>query len=308
MNVLVTIGVCVKDAEKIIEEALQSIAKQDFPQELMELIIVDDGSKDKTLSIVKNIISKIDIETKIFSHIWKGIAYSRQVIIENARGKYIVWIDADYIIPTDFIFKHVDFMEKNPSIGVACGREIIKGDTLVAILQSMTILSRTLQDSPPTLTDTGGAIYRLNTIKEVGGFDINLKGAGEDIDINNRIRKTRWKISTSTAEFIHRHRRTWKSLWDECFWWGYGAHYIYHKHNYGFCQRANLVELPPIAMIFGLKYSFRVYKAIYQKKAFLLPVQWVFKQIAWCLGFFKSHIDHHEYIPTDDNSSDGFLK
>jgi GT2 family glycosyltransferase len=199
-------------------------------------------------------------------------------------------------------------MEKNPSVGVACGREITYGDTLVATLQSMTIFSRTLQDSPQTLTDTGGAIYRLDAIKEVGGFDINLKGAGEDVDINNRIGKTNWKISSSPAEFIHRHRRTWKSLWDEYFWWGYGAHYTYHKHNGGFRLKANFVELPPIAMIFGLKYAFRVYKALYQKKAFLLPVQWFFKQIAWCLGFIKSHIDHHEYMPVNGQAHDGFLK
>lgn len=290
MTVKVTVGLCVKDSEKIVEAALQSIAMQDFPHQMMELIVVDDGSKDRTLSIVKDVVSKIDIETRIYSHAWKGLAFSRQVVVENARGEYLVWVDADYILPRDFIRKHMGFMEKNPDVGVASGREILQGDTLVALLESMGAVSIGSKARTRTnVVDVGGAIYRLEVIREIGGFDKGLKGAGEDVDLTRRIKKTLWKLSGSPAEFYHRHRKTWKALWDEYFWWGYGMHYVTHKHN----SRFPLINIPPVATTFALKRTIRVYKKLGQKKAFLLPLHSFFKHTAWCLGFFKSHTDHH---------------
>ena len=56
-NVKVTIGFCVKNAEQTVRDAIRSILKQDFPHEMMELIIVDGYSKDKTLSIIQNELS-----------------------------------------------------------------------------------------------------------------------------------------------------------------------------------------------------------------------------------------------------------
>ena len=48
---IVTIGICVKNTEKTILDAINSILEQDYPTDLMEIIFVDDGSEDRTLSI-----------------------------------------------------------------------------------------------------------------------------------------------------------------------------------------------------------------------------------------------------------------
>jgi glycosyltransferase involved in cell wall biosynthesis len=293
MSAKVTIGVCVKDAEEIIERCLESIVKQDFPHELLELIIVDDGSRDRTLPIMKEFTSKVDIETLIVSHDWRGLAFSRQVAVDNANGKYLVWVDSDYVLPNDFIRKHVEFMEKNPNVGAACGREIFHGENVVDVLES----ANTLQTNPHKTTevdvvDVGGAIYRLETMNQVGGFDPNLKGAGEDVDITTKIKETQWKLSLSPAKFYHRHRKTWRSLWAEYSWFGYGMHYVNHKHR----RRFSANYIPPIAFVQGLRRSFRIYKQIHQKKAFLLPLHYVFKHTAWFFGFVQSHRDGHGHV------------
>jgi glycosyltransferase involved in cell wall biosynthesis len=285
----VTVGVCVKDSEATIGAAIESVAKQDFPHDRMELIIVDDGSEDRTLEVIKSEISVFDLNTQLFSQPWKGIAFSRQVVVENARGKYVVWVDADEVLSSSFVRKQVEFMEQNPEIGIAVGQEplqtLSREGALVVRLETMYILAQQF-DNTRFKPGTGGSICRIAVIKEVGGFDTGNRAAAEDIDLINRIRLTKWKFSSSPAEYIHRRRKTWRGLWDEYFWWGSGTFYTAHKENTHF----DPTNLPPVVIVFGLRDAFRIYRALRLNAAFLLPFQYFFKRLAWCLGYFKSSI------------------
>ena len=97
----ITIGICVKNCEDTIKETIDSIINQNFPYNQMEIIFVDDGSEDKTLSIINYNIKNITIKSKIFHHKWRGLGASRNIIINNAKSDYIVWIDGDMIISNE---------------------------------------------------------------------------------------------------------------------------------------------------------------------------------------------------------------
>lgn len=89
------------NSEKFITETIQSVQNQTY--ENWEMIIVDDCSSDATLSIISN-FSKSDNRIKI--HQLKnnsGAGIARNEGIENARGKYMTFIDADDIWFPDFI-------------------------------------------------------------------------------------------------------------------------------------------------------------------------------------------------------------
>ena len=88
MSAKVSIGLCIKNCEDYIKEAIDSILRQDYSHDLMELIFVDE-SDDDTLSIVKESVSGIDIQTKILHVTRKGLGYSRNLVIKNATGDYI---------------------------------------------------------------------------------------------------------------------------------------------------------------------------------------------------------------------------
>jgi GT2 family glycosyltransferase len=143
-------------------------------------------------------------------------------------------------------------------------------------------------DSNPKRLGVGGCIYRLKAVKQVGGFDRHIKGAGEDADITSRMVMSGWKLTGSSADLYHRLSETWKALWDKYFWYGYGDHYRAHKYR---VRSPLLQRVPPVVFIGALKYSFPVYKLVHSKKAFLLPLQYLFKYTGWCLGYVKSHID-----------------
>ena len=78
-------------------------------------------------------------------------------------------------------------------------------------------------------------IYRSEVLRQVGGFDPNIKGAAEDQDLIKRIRAKGWLISINEkARYFHKHRENLRSFWVEQSWFGYGSHYISHKYKNGY--------------------------------------------------------------------------
>ena len=288
-DIKVTIGLCVKNAEATVGEAIESIITQDFAHELMELIVVDGHSQDRTLDIIRNKLKNCDIKYKIFRE-RKGLGYARQVVVDNARGEFIVWVDADMILPRDFVKKQVSFMERNSEVGIAKGKYgILKEQNLVALLEDIEFaisFGCKGEVNLPSL-GTSGCIYRVEAIKQVGGFDPNIRGVGEDQDIESRIKSAGWSLQVSPAIFYERRRNTWKSLWDEYFWHGNGAAYIFKKN----IKNINIYKMfPLIALIMELLRVPVAYKLTGSTAVFLLPFHYVFKRIAWMLGFIKGRL------------------
>jgi len=290
MKPKVTIGVCVRNCEDYIKEAIESILGQDFPHELMELIFVDDGSKDKTLSIIESYVPKMDMQVKVFHQEWKGLGPVRNVVVNNCSGDYIVWVDGDIILPKDHVCKQVEFMEHHPEVAIAGGSfGMWPRASLVAFLDNLVYVTHRLiyGEKSSNLPGTGGAIYRVEAIKQVGGFDEDIIGSCEDIDVAYRVKSAGWLVVRDKSLFYGRCKETWKELWNQYLWHGYGAHYITHK-NKGMISLPKMS--PPVIFFAGIINSIIAYRLIRRKIAFLLPFHLIFKNVAWWLGFFKSHL------------------
>lgn len=289
-NVKVTLGICVKNAEAIISDAITSVLRQDYPHENMELIIVDGYSKDNTLNTLKDALRNTDIETKIFQE-KEGLGHARQVVVDNALGEYIIWVDADLILSNNFITNQVEFMNKNSNAGIAKGkygtRRTGSRENLVETLENTEFLLYTMFDGETTskALGTSGCIYRVKAIRQVGGFDQNFKGAAEDQDAEYRVRAAGWSLHITQAVFYEKRRQTWRSLWNEYFWHGYGDSYLFKKSR----DTINIYKfLPPVAIVLELLRVPAAYKLTKRKATLLLPFHYIFKRIAWYLGFMKS--------------------
>lgn len=288
-KIKVTIGLCVRNAEATIKQAIDSILNQDFPHELMELIVVDGCSEDKTLDIIKSKLENSYIKSRIFCE-KKGLGYARQIVVDNAQGEYIIWVDSDMLLSRDFVKKQISLMEQNPRVGIAKGKYgIRKENNLVATLEDIEFALSFGCEGKTNLMSLGtsGCIYRVEAIRQVGGFDPSIRGAGEDTDVEYRVKSAGWSLYITSAVFYEKRRDTWKSLWNEYFWHGIGASYVFRKNRRGI----NIYKmLPPVALLAEL---FRVplaYKLTRRKATFLLPFHYVFKRTAWFLGFVKGKI------------------
>jgi glycosyltransferase involved in cell wall biosynthesis len=288
MMIQATVGLCVRNSEATIKETVESIACQDFPHEKMEIIVVDGKSEDRTLSIIHNNLSSSDIQMTIHNDQGKGLGYARQIVVDNARGVYLIWIDGDVVLPQSYVRNQVKFMDQNPRVGAAQGKwGISETKSLVAALENLGELDHKHDDKNPHTIGTIRGIYRTKAIKQAGGFDKGIQGAAEDTDLSFRIWKNGWLLAKSQVPLFHQFRETWKGLWKEYSWWGYGDHYISHK----FPELVIMWRyLPIIRATGGLLHAFTAYRLSYQKKSFILPLHHFFRASAWWFGFLKGNI------------------
>jgi glycosyltransferase involved in cell wall biosynthesis len=311
---LVTIGICVRNCEATINEAIESVRNQDFPHDLMEVIFVDDGSEDNTLSIIYDYISKIDMQARVFHIKWSGLGWARNVVARNAHGKYIIWVDGDMILSKDFVTKQVTFMEKNPTIGVAKGKyAMILESNLVADLETIYFVINDLKIYKKCkslsigYSGTGGSIYRLAALKQAGFFDPCFKGAGEDMDVEFRIKSKGWLLLKTDATFFEKRRKTWRDLWKEYFWQGFGACQFFYKYKNELSNAYLGLKgkiFSPIFMFTQIIDSVVAYRLARKKWVFLMPFHYVFKRVAWFFGYIKFYfsIKAHENKHNQRNS------
>lgn len=283
MSSKVTIGVCVKDSEKTIKEAIDSIINQQYPAELIQLVVVDGCSKDKTMSIVANTTAKAKVKVELYSDEGRGLGVARQIVVNQANGKYIIFVDADVKLFDDFVKMHVKFMEENPNVGVGLGKPMLfQGGTLVLSVWNLYVYAT-------CACGTDATIFRPEALRRVGGFDPNIKGAGEDSDLLNRIQTGGFLVShNEQARWLHKSRENLRDFLAERSWFGYGAHYRSHKTNrLSYTWRDNSIG----AFRYGLKWAFIAYRLTHKKISFLIPTQMVLSDISWWFGFYKGHMD-----------------
>jgi glycosyltransferase involved in cell wall biosynthesis len=262
--------------------------QQDFPHQLMEVIIVDDGSEDETLSIAKDYVNKMDMKASVFHHEWKGLGPSRNVVVDNACGDYIIWVDADMTIPKDHVRKQVEFMQDNPNIGIGKARYgLLPEEKVVTTLEIVPFLVYDLRNGSldSKLPGTGGAIYRVEAIRGAGGFDNSIIRGGEDTDAASRIKAAGWLISRSPTVFYEKGRETWHGLWTQYFQHGYALLDVYRKNR----RVLSIYRMNPLGgFLSGVLYVVDAYRITCNKAVFLLPFHFAFKMTAWCFGFSKS--------------------
>jgi glycosyltransferase involved in cell wall biosynthesis len=287
-NLKVTIGVCAKNCGAIIKGAINSISDQDYPHELMEIIFVDDGSSDNTLSVIQGILPRLDIKTKLFHHEWRGLGVTRNVVVKNASGEYIIWVDGDMTLSKDFVRRQVEFMEQDPPVGIGKGKYGLSGQgNLISDLENMEFAIANLRcrgKAGSTPLGTGGSIYRVEAIRQVGGFDNDITGSGEDMDAEQRISAAGWLLDVTSAVFYERRRKTWNSLWNEYFWHGKGNSYLFEKGKKSFDSKKLLL---PLSIKVEVTRMVVAYKLTGRKVALLLPLHYAFKRTAWFLGFMS---------------------
>ncbi len=104
-----SIIVPVYNAENYIKDCIESILNQDY--ENIELILINDGSRDNSLAICNNYIT--DKRVKIISQENRGVSYTRNVGIQNSTGEYIVFVDSDDCIESNMCSTYNNILNKH---------------------------------------------------------------------------------------------------------------------------------------------------------------------------------------------------
>lgn len=290
-KIVVTLGLCVKNNSRTIRQSIECIIRQKYPGELIQLVVVDGSSKDDTLSIIGSALSKTNITVEYYSDEGKGLGIARQLVFNNAKGKYVIFVDGDVRLFRDCVRNHVKFMEENPGVNVAFGIPIFHKGTLIATICSLYL--HVEGSRKKLLCGNDATVYRSKVLPQIGGFDPNFKGALEDQDLMRRIRAKGWLISVNEkARYFHDHRADIRSLWLEQNWIGYGAYYFHHKY----CNtRTVWTKVPIVQFFYGMTTISKAYELTHRKIAFLIPSWLALINAYWWFGFIKGYMDRYEY-------------
>lgn len=177
------------NAEKFITRSVESVLKQTF--EDFELIVINDGSKDQTLKHLKSIN---DERLVIISQNNKGVSVARNTGINNARGEFVCFLDAD----DEYLPNHLEHLAglitKNPFREFFATRfritlridsnDIIMPNTTGDVLYYEDVIQEMLKNTE--MIWTGCICIKREMFKKYGMFEPGVK-LGEDTDMWKRI-------------------------------------------------------------------------------------------------------------------------
>lgn len=119
---LVSVIIPFFDREEFLTEAIESVIIQ--TENSWELLLINDGSTDGSLEIVRSYKEKYPNKIYLLNHkdnLNKGASASRNLGIENAKGKYITFLDSDDVFFPDTLERELKAFAENPKADVVCG-------------------------------------------------------------------------------------------------------------------------------------------------------------------------------------------
>jgi len=166
---LVSVLLSVYNGEKYIKEAIDSILLQTYTN--FELVIINDGSTDSTLEIIKKFH---DPRIKIYTHANIGLACSLNIAAKRSKGEFLARQDADDISLPNRLEKQVNIFQKKPDV-VLVGADTIMIDRIGKPLgkTSAPLTKKNALDKIFALTSPyvhGSLMLRRSTFESVGGY------------------------------------------------------------------------------------------------------------------------------------------
>ena len=107
----ISIIIPILNEEKYIEKCLDSIIDSDYPKESMEILLIDGGSQDKTIEIIKTYQQKYSF-LKLLHNPKKIVPIAMNIGIQEAKGKYIIRLDAHSFYPKEYFSKLIKYHHK----------------------------------------------------------------------------------------------------------------------------------------------------------------------------------------------------
>lgn len=115
----ISVIVPIYNVQNYLEECINSILKQDY--ENIEIILIDDGSTDKSGIICDKYKKKYNSIIKVFHKKNGGLSDARNYGIRHATGRYIAFVDGDDIVLSDYLSSMYNNLKKSNVLVSACG-------------------------------------------------------------------------------------------------------------------------------------------------------------------------------------------
>ena len=217
--------------EAIIRDTIKALREAKYPR-IKQIIVIDDGSTDKTGEILDE-LSSMDPNMLIIktNHLGKANALNRG--LKSAEGDIIVTLDADSKVDVNAL-TDITRPFADEKVGAVSGiiRGIVNRNILTWFQDFEYVLSSgwryALNNINSTYIFPGFAAYRRKALASVGGFKQDT--LAEDFDIGVRLRKKDYRLVMSNAIIYTKMPQTIRGLIRQRMRWGRGTLQVIKKH------------------------------------------------------------------------------
>lgn len=179
--------------ERMIGRCLEHLAAQDVPLELVEVFVVDNGSRDRTKEIARNFSSRLNLQVLEMKN--ARIGALRNMGARFARGEYLAFLDADCLAPVSWLRQALSIFPTQPTGLIGAPYSIPEDSSWVARAWHGHQKSK-LGDV--SYIPGGDLLVRKSDFQQVGGFDESLQ-TNEDYEFCSRAIRAGLTVRTFAA-------------------------------------------------------------------------------------------------------------
>jgi len=231
--------------EDIIEETLDKLPDIDYPRNRLDVIVIDDGSKDRTYELAKRVARKLrrrKIKIKVFTKENGGKASALNFGIKKSKGKFVAVMDADSYLGKDALKNCMKYFDSENVSAVTshilCSKKRTFWERMTDIELMLIAVTRKMQEYANVIQATPGplSVYRKNVLKKLGGFD--EEALVEDIEIAWNMLKNGYKIRMALDAMVYSaFPQKFKRWWKQRLRWSIGGIQVMMKYKSSLMQR-----------------------------------------------------------------------
>ncbi len=268
----VTLLIPAHNEEAVIGATLESLTKLTYPKEKLQVLVVDDASRDRTGEIVDAWTAKVPwIEVLHRAKGGNGKSRAMNEALGKVRGDIVLTFDADYMPEPGIVEKLVTpFID--PEVGGVQGRVVVRNeeDSFVSKIVTLEriggfVIDQWARDALDLVPQYGGTVggFRMSLLRELGGF--NPEALTEDTDLTVKCVLRGYKVRyVPDAEAYEEAVTTWRAYWRQRNRWAKGhmqvaLHYIpevFRSKRLRFAQKVDMflllmIYFTPVIMLGG---------------------------------------------------------
>jgi len=213
------------NAAATIADTLRALIAQADVEDVLQIVVVDDGSVDATASVVQQFPG-----VTLVQQANAGPGAARNAGVGVATGDVILFTDSDCVPAPRWAAKMIEAFA-DPDVALVMGRSVTdrRSAYLAQVQAGSDYVARA--EGPVTKFNSNNLGLRASVARALP-FDSSLRIYGEDSDLGWRIMEAGFKTHyRPDAELEHRHDHTYRSFFREAYLQGWGAARLHYKHG-----------------------------------------------------------------------------
>lgn len=236
----VTVLVPARNEDRVVGRLLQRMTELSYPKDKLQIIVVNDGSSDRTGTIAEEYSKRfkfVEVVHRSQKDGGTGKTSAMNVGFKQSNGDIILCFDADY-------YPQIDIVEKltapfaNPKVGAVQGRVVVLNEPQNIVTRLVALeriggyrVDQEARGSLGLIAQFGGTVggFRRSLLENLGGWDETI--LAEDTDLTFRVYLAGYKVAyVGNAECYEEAVDNWKAYWNQRYRWARGHMQCCFRH------------------------------------------------------------------------------